>query len=188
MRRLSLKNTPDPLLKDAYFAWVGTTLGPFCLLAGEQGIRALWMMGPPAQAGDAHDLAHHQALLDQAPSSVRSLLIEASAQIKDYFAQKRESFNLPLDPQGTPFQMKVWAALRTIPYGQAISYKELAEKVNSPQAFRAVGNANGKNPIALLIPCHRVIAADGQLGGFSSGLERKRELLKLEKVNIKPGN
>ena len=103
-----------------------------------------------------------------------------SSQLKEYFAGKRNSFDLLLAPKGTPFQTTVWRALCTIPYGETRSYKELAILVGNDKACRAVGGANGKNPISIIQPCHRVIAADGSLGGFSSGLARKEFLLNLE--------
>lgn len=108
------------------------------------------------------------------------LLLEVEAQLKAYFAGKLNVFDLPLFYTGTEFQNKVWSALREIPYGSTISYRELALKVGSPSAFRAVGNANSKNPLPILIPCHRVIAHDGSLGGYSGGLDYKRFLLSLE--------
>jgi methylated-DNA-[protein]-cysteine S-methyltransferase len=106
-----------------------------------------------------------------------------------YFNGSRTDFAaLTLDPQGTPFQLRVWQELRRIPWGQAISYGELARRVGNPKAARAVGQANAVNPIPLIIPCHRVIAADGSLGGYSSGLERKRWLLHHEGVRFQvPG-
>lgn len=110
------------------------------------------------------------------------LLREAEAQINAYFSGKLQRFSLPLLPKGTEFQERVWAALLEIPYGETISYRELAQRVSSPRAFRAVGNANGKNPLPILIPCHRVIASDGSLGGYSGGLSIKKELLKREKL------
>ena len=108
------------------------------------------------------------------------LLEKAAAQLNEYFTGKRKSFDLPLAPQGTPFQQKVWAALQEIPWGQTRSYKELSEMANCPNGFRAVGAANSRNPIPILIPCHRVIAADGSLGGYSGGLELKQALLAIE--------
>ena len=92
------------------------------------------------------------------------------------------SFTVPLAPQGTEFQMKVWSELRKIPFGKTISYRELARKVQNEKACRAVGTANGKNPLSIVVPCHRVIAADGSLGGYSGGLEMKRALLSLESM------
>lgn len=108
------------------------------------------------------------------------LFREARRQLDEYFDGQRQDFYLPLRPEGTEFQKKVWQVLCRIPYGQVISYRELAARVGSPRAFQAVGQANGHNPLPILIPCHRVIAADGTLGGYSGGLERKRFLLHLE--------
>ena len=105
---------------------------------------------------------------------------EAIRQLHAYFAGELKAFDLPLDPGGTPFQQTVWNALRKIPYGTFISYKELAVRVNKPGAHRSVGAANGKNPISIIIPCHRVIGSDGQLTGYGGGLEAKRFLLELE--------
>ena len=106
----------------------------------------------------------------------------ARRQLEEYFAGHRQNFDLPLDPGGTDFQRRVWRALLDIPYGKAISYRELARRVDRPKGFQAVGQANGKNPLPILIPCHRVIAADGSLGGYSGGLDRKRFLLDLEGI------
>lgn len=105
-------------------------------------------------------------------------------ELDEYFCGRRQSFDVPLDlSHGTPFQIKVWQALLSIPYGQTISYKALAEKIGKPKAFRACANANGKNLISLIIPCHRVIAADGTLGGYTGGVNIKRILLDLEKTH-----
>lgn len=112
------------------------------------------------------------------------LLLEAAQQIEDYFDGKRQEFNLPLAPFGTAFQKKVWAALQTIPYGQVLRYGEMAERLDSGP--RAIGGACGKNPLPVVIPCHRVIAADGSLGGYSGqdGLETKKFLLTLEGAKL----
>ena len=101
-------------------------------------------------------------------------------QIRAYFAGELKVFNLPLAPQGTQFQQKVWQALIRIPYGETVSYQEIAWMINNPKAMRAVGGANGANPIALIIPCHRVIGKNGKLVGYGSGLEIKSFLLDLE--------
>lgn len=111
---------------------------------------------------------------DDAPFS------EVIRQLEAYFAGKLEQFELPLSPEGTDFQLTVWEALRSIPYGETISYGELAERIENPKAVRAVGGANGKNPIAIIIPCHRVIGSDGTLTGFGGGLPIKEALLTLE--------
>lgn len=102
-------------------------------------------------------------------------------QLKEYFEGKRLVFRTPLDlDQGTPFQRKVWKALRNIPYGETVSYKEIAQAIGQPSASRAVGGANGANPIPIIVPCHRVVASDRGLGGYSAGLDIKTELLGLE--------
>lgn len=109
------------------------------------------------------------------------LLELAVRQLTEYFAGMRKNFELPLNPKGTEFQKKVWQALCTIPYGETRSYSEIAMQVGNPKACRAVGGANHRNPILILIPCHRVVGAGGDLTGFACGLETKRYLLKLEK-------
>ena len=107
---------------------------------------------------------------------------ETQRQLEEYFAGSRQNFDLPLDPSGTDFQRRVWRALMDIPYGTAISYRELARRADCLRGYQAVGQANGRNPLPILIPCHRVIGADGTLGGYSGGLDRKRFLLDLEGV------
>ena len=111
------------------------------------------------------------------------LLIEAALQLVDYFTGKRKGFDLPLAPKGTDFQKAVWEALQQIPYGETRSYGEVAKSINNFKAARAVGMANNKNPIALFIPCHRVIGANGKLVGYAGGLDVKEHLLNLEKAN-----
>lgn len=105
----------------------------------------------------------------------------AARQLREYFAGDRTDFDVPLAASGTPFQQRVWDALREIPYGETASYRELAERIGQPTAARAVGLANGKNPISIIVPCHRVIGAAGALTGYGGGLERKRQLLDLER-------
>lgn len=103
------------------------------------------------------------------------------AQLRAYFRRELKQFDLPLAPVGTPFQLKVWQALRDIPYGELVSYKTIAEAIGHPNAVRAVGGANGKNPIPIIVPCHRVIGSDGSLTGFGGGLETKQRLIDLER-------
>jgi methylated-DNA-[protein]-cysteine S-methyltransferase len=112
--------------------------------------------------------------------SVSPLLARAVAQLDEYFAGKRRKFDLPLAPAGTEFQLACWQALADIPYGETRSYGEQARHIGRPDRARAVGAANGANPIAIILPCHRVIGADGSLTGFGGGLETKRRLLDLE--------
>lgn len=141
-------------------------IGPLRLVGDEDGLTHLLMAGQPAPQG--------------IPEGELPLLCRAAEELAEYFAGTRREFTVPLRPHGTPFQQKVWAALRTIPYGRTVSYKHIAAQLGNPAATRAVGGANGKNPIPILIPCHRVIAADGSLGGYSLGLDLKRRLLALE--------
>lgn len=112
------------------------------------------------------------------------VLRETQKQLEAYFAGKLREFDVPLHLEGTPFRMRVWEQLQKIPYGQVISYGELARRVGQPSAARAVGGANHHNPISIIVPCHRVITADGTPGGYGGGLELKRALLKLEGVNL----
>lgn len=119
---------------------------------------------------------------ETSPGWVRSpdALAFAREQLEQYFAGTRQTFELPLRPLGTPFQRAVWQALADIPYGSTISYGELARRIGQPQAMRAVGAANGRNPLPIVLPCHRVIGANGSLTGFGGGLPTKRFLLTLE--------
>ncbi len=109
-------------------------------------------------------------------------LDEVQRQLRAYFAGQRQAFDMPLDPAGTAWQRRVWAELARIPYGETISYGELARRAEHPSAIRAAGAANGRNPISIVIPCHRVIGADGRLTGYSGGLDAKRWLLTHEGI------
>ena len=113
--------------------------------------------------------------------AANDVMNQAAKQLKEYFAGKRQQFDLPLRPSGTPFQQTVWKELISIPYGETRSYKQVAKLVGSPDASRAVGMANNKNPIVIIIPCHRVIGSNGSLVGYAYGLEMKRKLLELER-------
>ena len=103
-------------------------------------------------------------------------------QLRAYFKGELKEFDLPLAPEGTAFQLKVWQALQNIPYGQLVSYKFIAEAIGNPKAVRAVGAANGKNPLPVIVPCHRVIGSDGSLTGFGGGLQTKQQLIDLERT------
>ncbi|WP_166905710.1 methylated-DNA--[protein]-cysteine S-methyltransferase [Mycobacterium sp. DL440] len=118
--------------------------------------------------------------------SDETAFVEAVDQLTDYFAGDRTEFDLELDMVGTQFQRRVWEALQAIPYGQTCSYGEIARQIGSPAASRAVGLANGHNPIGIIVPCHRVIGANGSLTGYGGGLDRKRALLDLEKSRTMP--
>lgn len=113
-----------------------------------------------------------------------ALLKKAAAQLEEYLSGKRTEFDLPLSPEGTIFEQSCWRALQTIPYGEIRTYGEQAKLLDKPKASRAVGRANGQNPISIFIPCHRVIGANGSLTGFAGGLDVKKRLLELEKAII----
>lgn len=118
------------------------------------------------------------------PPQASAVLKQAELQINEYFEGKRTTFDLPVSLQGTEFQKKVWGELTKIPYGKTISYKELAIRVGNPKSSRAVGTANSKNPISILVPCHRVIGENGALTGYAGGLDKKKSLLEHEKEVI----
>ena len=109
------------------------------------------------------------------------LINEAYRQLSEYLLGERKRFDLPLNPQGTVFQQQVWKALCDIPYGETRSYKQIAEAIGNPKAVRAVGMANNRNPLLIVVPCHRVVGANGKLVGYAAGIEKKEFLLKLEK-------
>jgi methylated-DNA-[protein]-cysteine S-methyltransferase len=146
-------------------------------------------VGPLTLAGTGSTLMHLR-MVDQTHEPDRSewqpaeaeVFAEAVEQLAAYFAGELTEFELDLDLAGTEFQRKVWAALRTIPYGETRTYGEIAMQIGSPGASRAVGLANGRNPIGIIVPCHRVIGSTGGLTGYGGGLDRKRQLLALERV------
>lgn len=157
---------------------IGSPLGTLVLEAGPEGLRALHL---PDDDGDAAVEADRESSIG---ARARAILDNAEGQLAEYFAGRRQQFELPLAPRGTPFRHRVWSALRTIEAGETWSYADLARAVGVPGGSRAVGQANGDNPIAIIIPCHRVVAANGSLGGYSGGLERKRWLLAHEGVEV----
>lgn len=126
----------------------------------------------------------NSAALSDSPDADAKVLAETIKQLKEYKDGQRQFFDIPLDiSTGTPFQQKVWQALRQIPYGETISYAQLANHIGQPTACRAVAQANGRNPLSLIIPCHRVIASDGKLGGYTGGIEIKQTLLDIEQAS-----
>lgn len=155
---------------------IDSPVGPLTL-AAEHGMLTGLYFGSP---DDERQLPDPASLGSPGDSSAEPFA-SAASQLAAYFAGQLTAFDLPLAPSGTPFQLRVWAALRTIPYGQTMSYGQLARQIGSPAASRAVGLANGRNPVALIIPCHRVIGADGSLTGYGGGIDRKRFLLDLER-------
>ena len=165
-----------------HYTRVVSPVGPLFLAASKQGLVALEF---------DHRLAHQQTIRPN-PRDLRAeskfVRFEESEQglspyireLEEYFAGSRRGFSFPLDLRGTEFQVACWRALLNIPYGETRSYADIARAVGRPQGFRAVGMANNRNPIAIVVPCHRVIASDGTLCGYGGGLEIKRKLLELE--------
>jgi methylated-DNA-[protein]-cysteine S-methyltransferase len=150
---------------------VPTPLGDLLLVAVDGAlVKAQFLneQGPPFEVPD----------VPEAPDE--PVLVEASRQLREHFAGARTDFDLPLAPPGTAFQRRVWEELRRIPYGTTTTYGELAARLGDPKCVRAVGLANGRNPIAVVVPCHRVIGSDGKLRGYAAGVERKQRLLALE--------
>ena len=153
------------------YSVIPSPIGPLLLAADESGLRLIEFDSPrhPIRRDSDWQRADDDAILG-----------ETRAQLDDYFAGTRRTFDLPLAPRGTEFQLDVWQALRAIPYGETINYAQLAARIGNPSAMRAVGAANGRNPLPIVVPCHRVIGADGTLTGFGGGLPTKHFLLKLE--------
>lgn len=148
-----------------------TPVGRLKLVASDRGLAAiLWENDDPKRV----------RLSPLAEDKNHPVLLEAERQLNDYFVGKRKKFSLKFDFVGTEFQKEVWEALATIPFGETRSYAQIAQQVGRPKAVRAVGAANGKNPISIIVPCHRVIGSNGKLTGFAGGLETKATLLKLE--------
>ncbi len=145
--------------------------GPLLLIVSEKGL-----VGLEFDRGNFPPKKNKGVVWQKSDSKTQSYLRE----LREYFDGKRREFSFPLDLRGTPFQVKCWEALLSIPYGETRTYAAIARAVGQPQAFRAVGMANNRNPIAIVVPCHRVIASDGTLCGYGGGLDVKRKLLELE--------
>lgn len=151
-------------------------VGPLTLVATDRGLSAiLWK----------NDRQGRVRLNIEAEDNAHPVLVEAERQLGEYFAGRRTTFSIRLDVEGTPFQRKVWNALRTIPFGETRTYGQIAEQIGHPAAVRAVGAANGRNPLSIVAPCHRVIGATGKLTGFAGGLETKAQLLALEGASVR---
>jgi len=146
-------------------------VGTLYLIATEKALKALCFRRPPGE---------FLKNLDGRSPEVK-ILARTVKQLEEYFRGQRRDFDLPLEMDGTDFQKKVWSELAKIPYGKTCSYRDVAKEIKNDKAVRAVGTANGRNPIAIIVPCHRVIAADGTLGGYGGGLDNKTKLLDIEK-------
>jgi methylated-DNA-[protein]-cysteine S-methyltransferase len=158
------------------YAQVDTPIGTLTVVTAETGIRRILWDGEPPPEGAVPRRPSRRRTIEGGSD----ILDDAVNQIQEYFAGARTTFDLPLDLGGTPFQQKVWLELGSIPFGTTISYGEQARRVGRPQAARAVGAANGRNPVPIVLPCHRVIGSGGALTGFGGGLDTKRTLLRHE--------
>ena len=156
------------------YQWTESPVGRLLLVADEGGLRELLF-----------ERGRTSPAIDASWKNNDRFLREAIRQLRAFFAGERQHFDLELNPQGTGFQQRVWRALQEIPFGETISYRELARRLGNPAASRAVGLANGSNPIAIIIPCHRVIGSNGTLTGYGGGLENKRWLLDFERSQLR---
>ena len=170
-------STTTEMITETTWTMIDSPIGPLLVTAADGAITRLWMSEQ-----------RHQATQPD-PSWVRDddAFADVATQLAAYFAGDRTTFDVELAPTGTPFQLEVWAALQTIPYGTTCSYGELAAEIGRPGASRAVGLANGRNPISIIVPCHRVIGSTGTLTGYGGGLERKQWLLDLERGTAQLG-
>ena len=161
---------PLNVLSTIYSTTIDSPVGGLRLVAEEVGLRMVWFL-----YGRKKEAPNKEWKEDAA------FFLDVVRQLRAYFAGELREFDIPLLMEGTEFQKRVWKNLQSIPYGETISYGELARKVGDPKAVRAVGAANGQNPIPIIVPCHRVIGSNGSLTGFGGGLENKRKLLELER-------
>lgn len=159
-----------------FYSLIQSPLGEVTAQARDNGLLGLWFETNTTQPESLGQFNPEHPVLK-----------ETERQLELYFAGQLPKFDLPAQAPGTPFQQQVWSALCDIPFGEAISYQELANRIGKPEAVRAVGTATGKNPIAIIVPCHRVIGKSGKLTGYAGGVERKKQLLELEGVLICQG-
>ena len=162
-----------PASSRIWYTIMDSPFGPVCVVGAKAGLLRV-----DFQRGNR---PVHLAAVWQEDSD---LLRDALHQLQEYFQGQRQSFTLPLAPPGTPFQQRVWQELQGIPFGTTLTYRELAQRLGMPQAARAVGHANGRNPLAIVIPCHRLIGSDGQLRGYAGGIALKQRLLQHEGVQL----
>lgn len=148
-----------------------TSIGSLYLVASYDGLYGLYFKPRPLPVLSTIPLG----------TPTKKFLSQAAHQLDEYFAGKRKAFDIELKVTGTDFQLHVWQQLRNIPYGKTVAYSDIAKRIKNPKAVRAVGSANGKNPFCIIIPCHRVIAADGSIGGYAGGVVVKRKLLEIER-------
>jgi methylated-DNA-[protein]-cysteine S-methyltransferase len=175
--RLNMKHTKTTKENSMnHYAIIKSPIGDLMLVADDSALTGVYF------AGCDHIPAASKRWTLNARHPV---LRQAAKQLQEYFTGKRRSFSLPLRPAGTDFQENVWREIARIPYGETLSYSDLAKRAGAPEAIRAAGTTTGRNPVSIIIPCHRVVGKNGALCGFAGGLERKRHLLGLENPNVK---
>lgn len=172
------RTTAEPLIVTPRS--IATPLGPIWAAAGEQTIHVVTVPGA-SEAECLASLPRRRKVEIAESQEGRTLLDELAAELDDYFAGRRRDFSLPVEPLGTSFQRLVWDAVRAIPYGETRTYAGVAATIGRPTAIRAMGAANGANPLAIIVPCHRVIGSDGKLRGYGGGLPMKEQLLAMER-------
>ncbi len=160
-------------ITELYYVAMKSPIGKLHLVSDDKSLLSVGLGGPKP------------SLKFKSGGKACSVLTEAVTQLEEYFRGERVKFTLPTKANGTEFQLKAWRSLAEIPYGKTISYREQAEKLGARKAFRAVGSANGRNPLPIIVPCHRVVASDGTLGGYAGGLKMKARLLEIERRAIK---
>jgi O-6-methylguanine DNA methyltransferase len=160
-------------METLYYSHLRSPIGPLTVAVSKRGLVAL-------EFGDEHPAKHRRAWRDLEWQESAEPTAPCVKQLEEYFAGARREFTMPLDLRGTEFQKRCWQALVEIPYGRTCTYADVARAVGKPRAFRAVGLANNRNPVAIVVPCHRVIGSDGSLTGYGGGLDVKEVLLRLE--------
>jgi len=170
----AVRSSPSATANAMLYTQIESPLGPLLLVADDAGLRQILFVN-----------GRHAAQPESLWEKVTAPFTETVRQLHAYFAGELENFDLQLAPEGTPFQLEVWHRLCVIPYGSTVSYGELASRIGNPKACRAVGLANGSNPIPIVIPCHRVIGSNGKLTGYGGGLPIKEKLLALERRQLR---
>jgi methylated-DNA-[protein]-cysteine S-methyltransferase len=172
-----LETERKPMTEQFIYGYVDSPLGRLCVEGNGTLLTGLY-------------LPEHRHRHGPSPTAARDddAFAEVREQLDEYFAGSRQTFDVPLRLDGTPFQRRVWQELTRIPFGETITYAELAERVGSSNGFRAVGNANGRNPISIIVPCHRVIGSGGKLTGYAGGVDNKQRLLELERSFLAGGH
>ena len=180
-RKQAQQPTPAPSRTTIFYALCQTPIGPLHLFSTSAGLVKLALPNEPRGEAERYVQRLFESVEIREDEAAHKL---ALTELAAYFAGNGRTFSVPLDPRGTPFQRLAWDAVAAVPYGETRSYREIAQAIGRPAAVRAVGAANGANPLPLIIPCHRIIGANGDLTGYGGGIEIKRRLLAMEQGNV----